>query len=135
MAFSIESRLPFLDYRLVELALSIRESELIRDGWSKAVLRRAMAGILPERIRWRRSKLGFDAPSSRLFTELAPMVREVFIQPRIGDLVHPQVVLDALDRGLALPPLATRSIIAELWMRELDVSLDALSPPSAVLRE
>lgn len=134
MAFSIESRLPFLDYRLVELALSIEESQLIRDGWSKALLRAAMKGVLPERIRWRRSKLGFDAPSPRLVTAVAPLVREAFARPRLGGLVGPKVVLDPLEHDTPLPPLATRAIIAELWMREFAVSFDTASPSADALQ-
>ena len=48
MAFSIEARTPFLDYRLVERALALPARELIRDGWTKALLREAMRGLLPE---------------------------------------------------------------------------------------
>jgi len=65
MAHSIESRLPFMDYRLVEFALRCRPSLKIRDGWSKWLLRQALAGTLPEKIRHRRTKLGFNTPENR----------------------------------------------------------------------
>ncbi len=62
MAHSIETRLPFLDYRAVETALSIPTEHKIRDGWTKWILRTAMRDVLPESIVWRRNKMGFEAP-------------------------------------------------------------------------
>lgn len=60
MAHSVEARVPFLDYRLVEAALAMPVDQKIHDGWSKYPLR--TSGILPDQIAWRRSKLGFNAP-------------------------------------------------------------------------
>jgi asparagine synthase (glutamine-hydrolysing) len=62
MAHSVESRLPFMDYRLVEFALRCPASLKLRDGWSKWLLRSAMADILPSKIRLRKTKLGFNTP-------------------------------------------------------------------------
>jgi asparagine synthase (glutamine-hydrolysing) len=64
MAHSIESRLPFLDYRLVELAVCCPTSLKLRDGWSKWLLREALAGTLPDQVRLRKSKLGFNTPEA-----------------------------------------------------------------------
>ena len=61
MSVSIESRLPFLDYRLVELALSLPTDLKVRGGWGKWVLREAMSPWLPKSIAWNRSKRGFNA--------------------------------------------------------------------------
>jgi asparagine synthase (glutamine-hydrolysing) len=62
MAHSVESRLPFLDYRLVELAVRCPTSMKLRDGWSKWLLRESLAGTLPDEVRLRKSKLGFNTP-------------------------------------------------------------------------
>lgn len=62
MAHSIESRLPFLDHRLVELAFSLPAPELMRGGQNKSLLRRAMKGILPDAVRLRKQKFGFNVP-------------------------------------------------------------------------
>ena len=59
MAFSLESRPPFLDHRVVEFCFSLAYDEKIAEGWTKLLLRRATSGILPEPIRLRRQKLGF----------------------------------------------------------------------------
>lgn len=66
MAHSIESRLPFLDYRLWELVLGQPVGLLFRDGWSKYVLRRAMDGILPAEVQNRTDKMGYETPTGRL---------------------------------------------------------------------
>lgn len=65
MAHSVESRLPFLDYRLVEFSLRCGTSLKLRDGWTKWLLRRSLAGILPEKIRLRKTKLGFNTPEQK----------------------------------------------------------------------
>jgi asparagine synthase (glutamine-hydrolysing) len=63
MAFSLESRVPFADDpRLIECVFALPDDAKLGKGWSKYVLRQAMAGLLPESVRWRRRKLGFSAP-------------------------------------------------------------------------
>jgi asparagine synthase (glutamine-hydrolysing) len=62
MAFSIESRMPLLDYRLVEHIFSLPISMIVRDGWAKWVFRKAMAGHLPAEVQWRKDKMGFVTP-------------------------------------------------------------------------
>ena len=59
MAHSVEARLPFLDYRLVEFCLGLPDEFKIAGGWTKRVLREGMRTRLPERVRLRRDKIGF----------------------------------------------------------------------------
>lgn len=62
MAFSIESRVPFLDHRLVEFSFSLPDQHKLHLGWSKRVLREAMRGTMPESIIDRKDKKGFVTP-------------------------------------------------------------------------
>lgn len=62
MAFSIESRVPFLDHRLVEYCFQLGNHEKIKEGETKKILRNAMDGILPEGIKTRQDKKGFVTP-------------------------------------------------------------------------
>lgn len=62
MAFSIESRVPFLDHRLVELGLSLPDHLKYRQGHNKYVLRQALPEYLPLAIRQRLDKKGFVTP-------------------------------------------------------------------------
>jgi asparagine synthase (glutamine-hydrolysing) len=71
MRHSIETRLPFLDYRLVELAISLPLIMKINKGWTKYILRRSIDGDLPEEIVWRKNKFGFESPENWI-TEYSP---------------------------------------------------------------
>ncbi|MDF0643548.1 MAG: asparagine synthase (glutamine-hydrolyzing) [Nitrospira sp.] len=62
MAHSIEARVPFLDYRLVEFVLGLPDEYKIAEGVTKRVLREGLRTTLPERVRNRRDKLGFATP-------------------------------------------------------------------------
>lgn len=62
MRFSIETRLPFLDYRNVNFSLSIDPNLKIYKGWSKYPLRKYAEKILPTNVVWRKDKFGFNAP-------------------------------------------------------------------------
>jgi len=62
MAFSIESRVPFLDHRLVEFAYSLPYSYKLYHGKTKRILRDAMADLLPQKISERTDKKGFVTP-------------------------------------------------------------------------
>ncbi|MFZ2295607.1 MAG: asparagine synthase (glutamine-hydrolyzing) [Polaromonas sp.] len=63
MAHSVESRLPFLDHRLVNLAFRLDPEWNIRGPWNKYVLREAMRGRIPESVRSRVDKMGFPNSS------------------------------------------------------------------------
>jgi asparagine synthase (glutamine-hydrolysing) len=83
MAFGIEARLPFLDHRLVEFLYGLNVRLVIRQGWTKVVLRDAMEGVLPEAVRWRTDKMGFVTPEAMwLRTSLREMVRQVLSDQR-----------------------------------------------------
>ncbi|MCX8110002.1 MAG: asparagine synthase (glutamine-hydrolyzing) [Syntrophorhabdaceae bacterium] len=62
MSFSIEARLPFLDYRVVEFLFSLPSDFKLHNGLSKHILRESMRGVLPEKIYRRTLKLGFPTP-------------------------------------------------------------------------
>jgi len=62
MAFSIESRVPFLDHRLAEFIFSLNDKDKINRGVTKKILRDAMSRILPEKITNRKDKKGFVTP-------------------------------------------------------------------------
>jgi asparagine synthase (glutamine-hydrolysing) len=62
MAHSVEARVPFLDHRLVEFAYNLPDDFLEKDGINKRIMREAMSGLLPEKIRNRKDKMGFTTP-------------------------------------------------------------------------
>lgn len=62
MAFSIESRVPFLDHRLVEFAFQLQTEDKVHETETKYILRKSMHGTLPEAIENRKDKKGFVTP-------------------------------------------------------------------------
>ncbi len=70
MAHSIEARVPFLDYRLMQFTFNQVPHLRIHDGWTKWILRKAMAGLVPDAIIWRRDKVGFETPQKDWLTAL-----------------------------------------------------------------
>ncbi|GBE94178.1 lasso peptide isopeptide bond-forming cyclase [Nostoc cycadae] len=55
-AFSLESRHPFMDKRLIEFCLSLPPEQKLNQGWSRLVMRRGLEGILPQEVQWRGGK-------------------------------------------------------------------------------
>ena len=89
MANSIESRLPFLDYKLVELSLNTNNSLKIKDGWTKFILRKAAETILPKEIVWRKAKLGFNAPEKTWTKEFEnEMIKEIEQSEILNNFIH-----------------------------------------------
>ncbi len=86
MAASIESRVPFLDHKLVEFTVRLPERLKIRHGWTtKYVLRRAMKGVLPEQI-LQRKKMGFPVPVGKWFRgEFRHIVDEYVLSDRAAE--------------------------------------------------
>lgn len=67
MAHSVETRLPFLDHRLVTMAFTLAMHWKLRGPWNKFVLREAMRQRIPESVRTRVDKMGFPVPTSKWF--------------------------------------------------------------------
>jgi len=67
MAHGIEVRMPFMDWRLVTFAFGLPAESKIGAGYTKRVLRDAMTGIMPERVRKRINKIGFNSPMIEWF--------------------------------------------------------------------
>jgi asparagine synthase (glutamine-hydrolysing) len=127
MAFSIESRVPFLDYRLIEFCCALPAEQKIRNGVTKFVLRQAMAGIIPEAVRQRHDKVGFSTPQDTwLREELAPWLREVFSAPdfRARPYLQPAELLKLVDRHVAgedHSAVLWRGLAVELWHRAFEI--------------
>jgi asparagine synthase (glutamine-hydrolysing) len=78
MGVPIEGRDPFLDFRMVELALTLPVTYLIRNGWHKWILRKALEDLLPADVLWRRKKMGFPFPYERFFSDSKAIIETIF---------------------------------------------------------
>ena len=65
MAHSVETRLPFLNHELIEFVFTLPDSFLLKDGWTKFILRKSMEEYLPPKIIWRKEKVGFETPQEK----------------------------------------------------------------------
>lgn len=125
MAFSVEARVPFLDYRLVEFALTLPATVKLHDGYTKHVLRTATAGVLPEKIRWRTGKLGFATPERTWRRAvIRPLAEQAIHDPALRPFIVPEQAMRYLDT-LEAHHLHTfapwRWINLHLWMKAYDL--------------
>src|SRR5260370_13699622 len=102
MAHGLESRVPFLDHRIVELAATIPADIKFENGNMKHVLRSAMRSKLPPRISNRQDKMGFPVPLHEWITSPGPVrdfVRDTFSsqQARSRELIDNSRVLKGMD--------------------------------------
>jgi asparagine synthase (glutamine-hydrolysing) len=89
MFFSIETRLPFLDYRNVQNAASINPLFKIKDGWSKYILRKSIDQEVPSSIVWRKNKIGFELPENEIINLLEPELKQLLEKsPLTAKLIH-----------------------------------------------
>jgi asparagine synthase (glutamine-hydrolysing) len=120
MAHSIETRVPLLDHKLVEFALTIPPEMNLRHGTTKYVLKRAMKGILPDRI-IHRPKQGFAVPLGYWFRgKLGSYVRELLLGERgrrrgFFNLSYIESLVARHERGQNLDLQLWTLISFELW--------------------
>ena len=103
MATSLETRAPFLDGDLMELAFSMPGHLKIRHGERKWILKQAMRDVLPDSILNRR-KEGFSVPMKNwLRRELQPLMRDLLSPDRVArrGLFDPKAVTDLMDAHTA----------------------------------
>ena len=86
MSCSLEMRVPFMDYRMVELLGRTPPSSKLRAGWTKAIFRSAMEGIIPKEIQYRRDKKGFNVPEEKWIKQsLQNRFSATFQQPMLAE--------------------------------------------------
>src|SRR4051812_37947924 len=123
MSASIESRVPFLDHKLVEFAATLPDRLKLRGFTTKRILREAIRGLLPEEILTRK-KMGFPVPFGQWTrARWQPVVRDVLLDRRTRErgLINPAAVerlLDAHRDGTANGGDAIWALVnLELWYR------------------
>lgn len=124
MRYSIEGRVPFLDFTLIRYLFSLPDSAIIQSGWNKYILREAMKGKLPELIRSRRNKIGFTTPEKAWFLRMKNKIYSLFLSESFQSrpyfngkavlALFQQFIEGKYDDTL----LFWRLMNAELWLRE-----------------
>ena len=126
MAFSLESRTPFLDHRLVEYTLSMPSRCKIRNGETKYILRQVMKGLLPEPIRKRKDKIGFETPQDEWFRtpDFQALINEILNSESFQNrgFIYSKKALDLyskhLKKEINISKEIWKWIHLELWFRE-----------------
>jgi asparagine synthase (glutamine-hydrolysing) len=105
-AFAIEARYPFFYQRLIEFCVAIPAEQKLRDGWTRAVMRRAMDDILPTEVQWRvdKANLGFNF-KRRLFEGDRGIIQRVVESglTSLAEYVDLRAVRDAYRRWSEQP--------------------------------
>ena len=123
MAFSIESRVPYLDQELVEWILRLPSDAIIDGGWSRDILRRGLRGTLPDEIRLRRWKVGFTTPEFRWLRAERAWIQGLLRSPLFcsrpyWDGLAVAAAFDAIcEDRLEEHPFIWRTVNLEVWLR------------------
>ncbi len=114
MAFSIESRVPFVTPAFAEFSLSMPEEFLVdKNGVSKALFREAMRGIVPDQVLDRKDKIGFTTPMAAWLTEISEWVEQILQ----SDVIHTQIGLnpEVVQRHWAQVRRGQRPFSQHMW--------------------
>lgn len=120
-AFSLESRLPFLDPAVVALARAAPPRLLRRNGLNKYLLRESLRGVVPEVVRTRKDKMGFPIPAERWWRgPLGDRMRHLLTPERLSrrglyDVPSLMAAIHAYWGGAKLQPWLGRVFNLELW--------------------
>ncbi len=126
-AFGLEPRYPFFDRRLVEFCLALPGHQKLHQGWNRVVMRRAMTGIVPAEIQWRRNKQNLSPNFNIRLLDNRNLLDDVVLRaPRlIEEYVDVVGLREAYRRYLEQPERRTRdsftvfwAVTIALWLRE-----------------
>ncbi len=122
MAHGLESRVPFLDHPLIELAATMPSNVKFMNGRMKHALKNAMRGILPASIENRTDKMGFPVPLQEWLA--GPGVVRDFVGDTLSshraltrDLVDNRKVLEGLGREPQFGRKMWGLLCLELWQQ------------------
>lgn len=128
MAHGLESRVPLLDHKLVELAATIPADIKFKNGTLKRIYSMAVQDFLPESIKNRKDKMGFPVPINRWFTnELNAFVKDIFLEQksRKRALFNSDRILNGIENETQFSRKLWGLLSLEIWYQEfLDKAAD-----------
>ncbi len=121
MSYSVESRLPFLDYRLVEYCLNMPSELKLKKGVTKSICRTNMKGIVPTSILNRSDKMGFVTPQNEWMN-----TNKVYYLKLASDALDKMPFVNREKLELILKSdnnVLWRVINAGLWISKFNISV------------
>lgn len=125
MRFSLEGRVPFIDKELLKFLFKFDDDAIIHEGWNKRILRDSMKGLLPEKIRARRNKIGFTTPQIDWFHAIHKDLEKILVSDEFAHrkyfnqmAVLREFKLDEEHKSSFGSMAFWRIINIELWLRE-----------------
>lgn len=119
MAHGLESRVPILDHKIVELASKIPADIKFKDGKMKRLLLKTFAKYLPESILNRKDKMGFPVPINEWFKkELNDFIKEIFFDSPKRDIMNKEVILKKIVEEPQFGRKIWGLLSLELWFQE-----------------
>ncbi len=129
-AFSIEPRYPFFDKELVEFCFSLPSNQKLRNGWTRSIMRRALKGVLPPEIQWRKNKSNLSRNfTNGLLTFEQKTLDEAIIKnsqiiEKYVDLERLQKTYDKykVTKGVDESMIVWQAVTLWLWLLYTDIS-------------
>ncbi len=121
MAWGLESRVPLLDHRLVELMASVPPVTKFKNGQLKYLFRRAVKNLVPGAVLDRKDKMGFPVPLTRwLQSELRDYAGDILLSKRCRErgLFDVAALTGAIDSEQPFGRSLWGALCLELWYRQ-----------------
>ncbi len=97
MRHSIETRLPFIDFQVLEKAINTSLSYKIKNGWTKHILRKVLENLLPKSVIWRKNKLGFEAPTEYWIKSISEDIKKEVSKSKIINKISNKIDFSKLS--------------------------------------
>jgi asparagine synthase (glutamine-hydrolysing) len=121
MAWGLESRVPLLDYRLIELVAAVPPVIKFKNGQLKYLFRQVARNLVPEEVLRRKDKMGFPVPLTQWFKgELRGFLEGILLSRRCRDrgLFDPRAVENAVRSEAPFGRSLWGALCLELWHRQ-----------------
>jgi asparagine synthase (glutamine-hydrolysing) len=125
MAASVESRLPFLDYRLVEFLYKLPFTYMFNNGYTKYAYRNSIKGIIPNEVLWRQSKEGFKMPEYKILMSNKEFVLSLFEDNKLDNVINTEKVVNLFKESMKEPKkydnIIWRSMSYFIWKKTFSI--------------
>jgi len=119
MAHGLESRVPFLDHKIVEFSATIPADIKFKNGEMKRILLKTFSKDLPEELLNRKDKMGFPVPINEwIKSELKEFVNSLFINSPERDIMNKKIILEKIRDELKFGRKIWGLISLEIWFQE-----------------